>query len=69
LEAFAWLPPGSFPMSASEVFSFAMQHVQLATEADVMSSLLPSLVNNEDKVLDAKSRVSGTALWSSWWRA
>jgi hypothetical protein len=55
MEAFAWLPPGSFPMVANEVFSFALQHVQSATEAEVMSSLLPSLVNNEDEVLDAKS--------------
>ena len=42
-------------MVANEVFSFAMQHVQSATEGEVMSSLLPSLVNNEDKVLDSKS--------------
>lgn len=55
MEAFAWLPPGSFPMIANDVFNFAMQHVQSATEGEVMSSLLPSLVNNEDKVLDSKS--------------
>jgi len=55
MEAFAWLPPGSFPMLSNEVFNFALQHVQFATEAEIMSSLLPSLVNNEDKILDAKS--------------
>lgn len=55
MEAFAWLPPGSFPMIANDVFNFAMQHVQSATEGEVMSSLLPTLVNNEDKVLDSKS--------------
>eukprot|EP00546_Thalassionema_frauenfeldii_P015592 CAMPEP_0178909046 /NCGR_PEP_ID=MMETSP0786-20121207/8271_1 /TAXON_ID=186022 /ORGANISM="Thalassionema frauenfeldii, Strain CCMP 1798" /LENGTH=2043 /DNA_ID=CAMNT_0020581037 /DNA_START=387 /DNA_END=6518 /DNA_ORIENTATION=+ len=55
MEAFAWLPPGSFPMISNEVFNFALQHVQLATEAEIMCSLLPSLVNNEDKILDAKS--------------
>lgn len=55
LEAFAWLPPGSFPMIANDVFSFALSHVQSGTESDVMSSLLPSLINKEDLILDAKS--------------
>jgi hypothetical protein len=55
MEAFAWLPPGSFPMVASEIFAFAFQHIQAATESEVMCSLLPNLVNNEDKILDAKS--------------
>ena len=55
LEAFTWLPPGSFPMIANQVFEFALEHIQSSTDADVMSSILPSLVNNEDKILDSKS--------------
>lgn len=55
MEAFAWLPPGSFPMIADKVFAFAAGHIRTGIEAEVTGSLLPSLVNNEDKVLDAKS--------------
>ena len=55
MEAFAWLPPGSYPMIANEVFAFALAHIQVGTEAEVTCSLLPTLVNNEDKILDAKS--------------
>lgn len=55
MEAFAWLPPGSFPVMADQVFAFAAGHIRSGIEAEVTCSLLPSLVNNEDAVLDAKS--------------
>ena len=55
MEAFAWLPPGSFPMIADQVFAFAAGHIRSGIEAEVTCSLLSSLVNNEDEILDAKS--------------
>jgi hypothetical protein len=55
MEAFAWLPPGSYPMIADSVFSFAAYHIQAAIEGDVTCSILRSLVNREDMVLDALS--------------
>jgi hypothetical protein len=55
LEAFAWLPPGSYPMIADSVFSFATLHIQLAIQNDVICSILPSLISKEDEILDAVS--------------
>lgn len=55
MEAFAWLPPGSYPMIADTVFSFATYHIQVAIESDVTCSILRSLVNKEDMLLDAVS--------------
>jgi hypothetical protein len=55
MEAFAWLPPGSYPMIADTVFSFAAYHIQVAIESDVTCSILRSLVNKEDMLLDAVS--------------
>ena len=42
-------------MIADQVFAFAARHIKAGIEAEVTCSLLPSLVNNEDEVLDAKS--------------
>lgn len=55
LEAFAWLPPGSFPMAADGVFSLAETLIQSLTEEEVTCSILSSLVNKEDGILDARS--------------
>jgi hypothetical protein len=55
MEAFAWLPPGSYPMIADTVFSFAAYHIQVSIESDVTCSILRSLVNKEDRLLDAVS--------------
>jgi hypothetical protein len=55
MEAFAWLPPGSFPMAADGVFSLAATHIQSLTEEEVTCSILSSLVNKEDGILDARS--------------
>jgi hypothetical protein len=53
LEAFAWLPPGSYPMIADSVFEFAAANIQYAIESEVSCSILRSLVSSEDAILDA----------------
>ena len=53
LEAFAWLPSGSFPMVADEVFAFAEATIQKAVEENVTCSILFSLVTKEDSILDS----------------
>ena len=55
MEAYSWLPPGSFPLSADRIFSFAMYQIQELTENDVLCSILDALVSNEDKLVDAHS--------------
>jgi hypothetical protein len=55
LEAFAWLPSGSFPMVADTVFSFAAEHIRAAVEGEVSCSILHALVSREDSILDAKT--------------
>lgn len=55
LECFAWLPSGSFPMAADDVFALAAQQIRLAVENEVPCSILYSLVNKEDSILDSKS--------------
>lgn len=53
LEAFSWLPPGSYPIAADDVFAFAAGHIQRAVEADTICSVLQSMLSKEDKILDA----------------
>jgi hypothetical protein len=55
LEAFAWLPPGSYPMISDSLFGFAAFHIQSAIQNDVTCSLLPSLISKEDLILDTVS--------------
>eukprot|EP00986_Skeletonema_menzelii_P004460 scaffold1524_cov140-Skeletonema_menzelii.AAC.1 len=55
MEAYSWLPPGSFPMSADRIFSFAVAQIQELTENDVLCSILDALVSREDKLIDAHS--------------
>ena len=55
MEAFAWLPSGSFPMAADSVFSFAGEQIRIAIAGEVTCSILPSLVTREDLLLDAKT--------------
>jgi len=55
MEAFAWLPSGSFPMAADAVFAFAAQQIRSAIAAEVTCSILPALISKEDCILDAKS--------------
>jgi len=53
LEAFAWLPSGSFPMAADDVFALSARHIRTSVEQDIPCSILESLVDKEDALLDA----------------
>lgn len=55
LEAFAWLPSGSFPMVADDVFAFAANHIREAVDNEIPCSILHTLLNKEDAILDAKT--------------
>ena len=55
LEAFAWLPAGSFPMAADDVFAFAAELIKNAVDSEVSCSILQELVNEEDSLLDVKT--------------
>ena len=55
MEAFAWLPPGSYPMAADSLFELAAAHLQHAIQTDGTCSILRSLVSNEDSILDSAS--------------
>jgi hypothetical protein len=54
LESFAWLPSGSFPLVADEVFSFSAAQIRKSVEANIACSILDSLVAREDSILDSK---------------
>lgn len=56
MEAFAWLPSGSFPMAADSVFKFAAHQIKTAIAGEVTCSILPSLITKEDMLLDAKTQ-------------
>jgi len=62
MEAFSWLPPGSYAFAADQVFSFAALHIQELTEEEVCCSILGSLVSSEDKILDAHSFARATSV-------
>ena len=55
LEAYAWLPPGSFPVAADDVFNLSAQIIQDAGDQDMPCSLLRYLVDSEDEILDVRS--------------
>lgn len=55
LEAFSWLPSGSFPMAADDVFAFAADQIKTAVDSEVSCSILQELVNEEDSLLDVKT--------------
>ncbi|GAX24402.1 hypothetical protein FisN_4Lh537 [Fistulifera solaris] len=55
LEAFAWLPSGTFPIAADEVSRLAASQIREAIDSDITCSILPSMVNREDHILDAKT--------------
>ena len=54
LEAFAWLPSGSFPLVADEIFSFAEEQIRKSVEEGVVCSILDSLIAKQDTMLDSK---------------
>jgi len=62
MEAFSWLPPGSYPMAADQLFFMAANLIKEATEAEVPSSLLPCLVSYEDRILDTHSLLRATEI-------
>lgn len=62
LEAYAWLPSGSFPLAADGVFGLAAACIREAIEGDVTCSILQSLVSREDEILDAKNACAAQRL-------
>lgn len=54
MEAFAWLPSGSFPLVADEVFSFSAAYIRRGVEDHITCSILYHLVAKEDSILDSK---------------
>ncbi|GMH75493.1 hypothetical protein TL16_g06779 [Triparma laevis f. inornata] len=55
MEAFSWMPPGSFPTVADQLFGWACDHIKIGSEAEVQNSLLTILLDSEDAVLDVCS--------------
>ena len=55
MDAFSWLPPGSYPMVADQLFEWASDHIKIGSDSDISSSLLSSLLDSEDAVLDVCS--------------
>ncbi len=55
LEAFAWLPSGSYPTITNSIFTFASRQIQLETKNGYTCSLLDSLLSKDDDVLDIRS--------------
>lgn len=55
LEAFSWLPAGSYPMAADSVFAFAAENIQSAVYSEIACSILPELLSKEDSLLDTSS--------------
>ena len=55
MEAFSWLPPGSYPLVADQLFEWASDHIKIGSDSDISSSLLSSLLDHEDSVLDVCS--------------
>ena len=55
IEAFAWLPPGSFPTISSSVFSFASRQIQVETKRDFSCTILNELLSNEDNILTSRA--------------
>jgi len=55
MEAYSWLPPGSFPLSADRIFTFASNQIQELSESDILCSILDSLLSREDKLIEAHS--------------
>jgi hypothetical protein len=54
MNAFAWLPPGSFPNSCSAMFVDALRMLCDTTSAGVESAALNMLVSSNDKILDVE---------------
>jgi hypothetical protein len=55
MEILTWLPPGSYPIAARQLFSLASHHIKESVQNESCCSLLPDLLPNEDRVLDLRS--------------
>ncbi|KAL7509674.1 hypothetical protein ACHAXN_006645 [Cyclotella atomus] len=55
MEAYSWLPPGSFPLSADRIFTFSAKQIQDLSVDDVTCSILTRLLNREDNLIEAQS--------------
>lgn len=54
MEAFCWLPPGSFPIAGEKLYSFSAQIIQRCIlETETPSSLIPSMIKSQDRLLDS----------------
>ena len=55
MEAFAWLPSGSFPTIESSIFTFACHQIQVETKNGFTCTALESLLSREDDILNSRS--------------
>lgn len=55
MEILTWLPPGSYPIAAPQLFSLASHHIRESVQNEACCSLLHELVPNEDRVIDLRS--------------
>jgi hypothetical protein len=55
MEAFAWLPSGSYPTITNSIFTFASRQIQVETKNGYTCSLLDTIISKEDDVLDIRS--------------
>lgn len=62
MELFAWLPPGSFPLIADSVFSFASHQIKVGTENGMSCGLLVDILAREDDLLDIRSSIRAQLL-------
>jgi len=62
MEAFSWLPPGSFPIVADKLFGWAAEHLHVGSTEGIQTSLLPNLVSSQDSPLDIKSNDTATSI-------
>lgn len=54
IEAFAWLPPGSYPTISNSIFSFASRQIQLQTKKGGGNTVLLDLLSEEDNIIIAR---------------
>ena len=62
MEAFSWLPQGSFPLVADSVFSFASRQIKVGVENGYPCGLLPHLLSEEDNLLDLRCYTRATSM-------
>ena len=55
MEAFAWLPSGSYPTITNSVFTFATRQIQVETKKGYTCTALDNILSNEDDILDVRA--------------